>query len=165
MNMGGIPQMNDAVGGVPLTVLEDVSFPDAGVDLEKGETVTLDGTQAYYYLHGRDTTEYNSATSRLRRQEQYIVAFMDRLRELSQEDTSGIVALYDKIDDYLVASVDFTSLISDLMGYEFSEDQMYTVPGETVMGEPIDGTSYEEYHVDQDALQELITQEFYVAAE
>jgi hypothetical protein len=42
---------------------------------------------------------------------------------------------------------------------------MYTVPGETVMGEPIDGTSYEEYHVDQDALQELITQEFYVAAE
>jgi LCP family protein required for cell wall assembly len=48
MNMGGIPQMNDAVGGVTLTALHDVSFPDQGVDLREGETVTLNGTQAYY---------------------------------------------------------------------------------------------------------------------
>jgi polyisoprenyl-teichoic acid--peptidoglycan teichoic acid transferase len=51
MNMGGIPQMNDAVGGVEVTVLQDISFPKAGVDLKKGKKVTLDGTQAYYYLH------------------------------------------------------------------------------------------------------------------
>ena len=41
--------MNDAVGGVEVTVLQDISFPKAGVDLKKGEKVTLDGTQAYYY--------------------------------------------------------------------------------------------------------------------
>jgi anionic cell wall polymer biosynthesis LytR-Cps2A-Psr (LCP) family protein len=162
MNMGGIPKMNDSVGGITLEALEDVSFPDAGVDLKEGESVKLDGTQAYYYLHGRDTEEFDSASKRLRREEQYIIAYMEKLKELSQqEDTSAVVALYDEIDDYLVASVDFTSLIEELVGYDFSEDAMYTVPGETVLGEPIDGTSYEEYHVDEEALEALIMQIFY----
>jgi hypothetical protein len=39
------------------------------------------------------------------------------------------------------------------------------VPGETEMGEPIDGLSYEEYHVDEDAMQELIMQIFYQQVE
>ena len=47
--------MNDAVGGVEVTVQQDISFPKAGVNLKKGQKVTLNGTQAYYYLHGRDT--------------------------------------------------------------------------------------------------------------
>ena len=71
MNMGGIPQMNDAVGGVEVTVQQDISFPKAGVNLKKGQKVTLNGTQAYYYLHGRDTEEYDSATKRLQRRTVY----------------------------------------------------------------------------------------------
>ena len=47
------------------------------------------------------------------------------------------------------------------MNYSFSEDQMYTVPGKTVEGEPIDGKRYEEYHVDEDAMEELIMKVFY----
>lgn len=30
--------MNDAVGGVEVTVLQDISFPKAGVDLKKGKS-------------------------------------------------------------------------------------------------------------------------------
>jgi anionic cell wall polymer biosynthesis LytR-Cps2A-Psr (LCP) family protein len=161
MNMGGIPLMNEAVGGVTLTVQEDVSFPESGVELREGETVTLNGTEAYYYLHGRDTNEFDSATGRLRREEQYIMAYMDKLTELAQGDSSAVIAVYDKIDDYLVTSVDFASLITELMDYDFSEDAMYTVPGETTVGEPIDGKCYEEYHVDEAAMQELIMQVFY----
>ena len=86
MNMGGIPQMNDAVGGVEVTVQQDISFPKAGVNLKKGQKVTLNGTQAYYYLHGRDTEEYDSATKRLQREEQYIVAYMDKLKKVSTEN-------------------------------------------------------------------------------
>lgn len=89
MNMGGIPQMNDAVGGVEVTVQQDISFPKAGVNLKKGQKVTLNGTQAYYYLHGRDTEEYDSATKRLQREEQYIVAYMDKLKKYPQKPGSG----------------------------------------------------------------------------
>lgn len=161
MNMGGIPQMNDAVGGVEVTVLQDISFPKAGVDLKKGKKVTLDGTQAYYYLHGRDTEAYDSATKRLQREEQYIVAYMDKLKKVSTENPDQVTEIYNSVSDYLVTSVDFTSMIEQLMNYSFSEDQMYTVPGKTVEGKPIDGKRYEEYHVDEDAMEELIMKVFY----
>jgi hypothetical protein len=69
--------------------------------------------------------------------------------------------VYNAIDDYLVASVDFTGLINELMTYDFTDDNMYTVPGDTVLGEPIDGESYEEYHVDEDMLEALIMMIFY----
>ena len=161
MNMGGIPQMNDAVGGVEVTVQQDISFPKAGVNLKKGQKVTLNGTQAYYYLHGRDTEEYDSATKRLQREEQYIVAYMDKLKKVSTENPDQVTEIYNSVSDYLVTSVDFTSMIEQLMNYGFSEDQMYTVPGKTVEGKPIDGKRYEEYHVDEDAMEELIMKVFY----
>lgn len=161
MNMGGIPQMNDAVGGVEVTVLQNLSFPDAGIKLKKGKKITLDGTQAYYYLHGRDTVEYDSATKRLQREEQYIVAYMQKLKTISQENPDQVTEVYNSVSDYLVTSVDFTSMIEQLMNYSFSEDQMYTVPGKTVEGKPIDGKRYEEYHVDEDAMEQLIMQVFY----
>jgi len=164
MNMGAIPQMNDAVGGVEVTVLQDLSFPDADVKLKEGETVTLSGQEAYYYLHGRDVTEYDSATDRLRREEQYMLAYMEKLKSIAAANSGRVVGIYDSISDYLVTSVDFTSLIVELADYEFSEEQMYTVPGETRLGDPIDGVSYEEFHVDEEALQELIIQVFYIPA-
>lgn len=156
MNMGAIPQMNDAVGGVTLTVLQDLSYADYDVSLHKGDEVTLNGQEAYCYLRTRDLGEYDSATDRLRRQEQYIVAYFDQLHKAAAGDASRVVDLYHSISDYLVTSVDFTNLITELMHYEFSQNQMYTVPGETVLGE-----KYEEYHVDEDAMQKLIIQVFY----
>lgn len=161
MNMGAIPQMNDAVGGVKVKALQSVSFPKEGVSIKKGQTLTLNGTEAYYYLHGRDTKKYDSATDRLHREEQYIVAYMDKLKKISAGDTTKVTAVYDSIADYMVSSVDFSSLIEELMNYRFSDDQMYTVPGNTTEGDPIDGKRYEEYHVDEDAMQELIMQVFY----
>lgn len=165
MNMGAIPQMNDAIGGVEVTVLQDLSFPEADITLKEGETVVLSGEEAYYYLHGRDVAEYDSATDRLRREEQYMIAYMDKLKTATVGKSAIAVDIYNSIADYLVTSVDFTSLITELAEYDFSEEQMYTVPGETVMGDPIDGQSYEEYHVDEEALQELIMQVFYEPVE
>jgi hypothetical protein len=51
--------------------------------------------------------------------------------------------------------------MSSLLEYEYSEDDMYSVPGETTVGE--DG--YEEYHVDEEAFYDLIIQVFYEEVE
>lgn len=161
MNMGGIPLMNDAIGGVELTALQTVSVSDEGIHIKKGETKTLNGREAYYYLKGRNTHEFGSATKRLRREEQYIIAYMDKLKGISGGNAAGVVDIYNSISDYLVTSVDFTSLITELMDYDFSQDQLYTVPGETVAGEPVDGQTYEEYHIDEDGLKKLIMEIFY----
>ena len=156
MNMGAIPTMNDAVGGVKVKVLQNISYQDHNVKLHKGDKVTLNGQEAYYYLRGRDVRKYDSASDRLRREEQYIVAYMDRLKALTADDPSIVMGVYNSIEDYLVTSVDFSSLINELMSYDFNDDDMYTVPGKTVQGD-----EYEEYHVDEDAMQDMIMSVFY----
>lgn len=156
MNMGGIPKLNDAVGGVEVTVLEDLTLPDRGVELHAGETKTLNGDEAYCYLRKRDIQVDESATDRLRRQEQYIAGFMTQAKTAIAGDAEKALEIYDSIAEYLVTDVDFVKLISDLVTYEQDENGMYTVPGETVMGE-----KYEEYYVDDDALYDMIIQIFY----
>ena len=89
------------------------------------------------------------------------VSGVDKLKKVSTENPDQVTEIYNSVSDYLVTSVDFTSMIEQLMNYSFSEDQMYTVPGKTVEGEPIDGKRYEEYHVDEDAMEELIMKVFY----
>ena len=64
--------------------------------------------------------------------------------------------IYNSVKDYLVTDVDFTSLVTSLMGYEYSPERMYTVPGETVKGD-----TYEEYNVDQEQFYDMVINIFY----
>lgn len=161
MNMGGIPIMNDAIGGVEVEVLHDLTSEADGVELHAGEVVTLSGNEAYYYLHGRDCSEFASSDARLLRQQQYIDAYTAKLKQLTGSNPTVMIDIYNSIDDYMVTNLDFVSVASELMTYTYDADtDWYSVPGETVMGE-----KFEEYHVDEDALEELIIQVFYEEAE
>ena len=55
--------------------LQDINVPAKDVDLKKGQTKTLTGNEAYCYLRNRDITQFESATDRSRRQEQYLNGF------------------------------------------------------------------------------------------
>ena len=153
LNMGGIPALNDAVGGVTVDVLQDLSDPSKHVDLKKGETVTLNGEEAYTYLRSRDTDEFDSASKRLEREIQYIESFMEQARSLG---TSKALSIYNSASDYIVSNIDFAKLADEVFACEFDPSRMYTLPGEVTMGE-----EYEEYNLDEDALYQMIIDIFY----
>lgn len=157
MNMDAMPMMNDSVGGVTVEVLDDLTSPSRNVSLHKGETVTLNGDEAYVYLRSRDINEFDSATERLNRQMQYIQALV---KQAKSKDTATLVSAYDAITDYIVTNVDVPNLVNKLTTYEFDDSRMYTIPGETKMGE-----QYEEYHVDEDALYQVMLDIFYKPVE
>lgn len=157
INVGAVPLLNDSIGGVEVTVLNDLSYPDRNVELLAGDVVTLNGQEAYVYLRGRDTDEFDSATLRLRRQEQYITAYLDKLEGLIGGSSSKLISMYESLSPYIVSNMEVTELLEEITSYEYSEERLYTVPGETVMGE-----EFEEFHVDEDALYELIIDVFYV---
>ena len=160
MNIGALPGLNDAIGGVTVEVMDDLSYDNRGVDLKAGQTVTLNGQEAYCYLRGRDVNDFDSSTERLRRQEQYITAFLTKLS--SQEDRSTTVTeVFNAISDYTVTDIDFTKLLNTLLDYGYLGDDLYTVPGESQVGS--DG--HEEYYVDEDAFYDLIIQVFYEEAD
>lgn len=154
LRMGAIPILNDAVGGVKVKVLNDLTYGD--VILKEGEVKTLKGMESYWYLRGRSKTEFDSATDRLRRQEQYISAFIDQTKAYTGGDVSKMVSLYESIEKYVVTNIDFAELAEELVDYNYADAEIYTVPGETIMGK-----KYEEYHVDEEKLYDMIIDIFY----
>ena len=156
IRLDAIPIMNDAIGGVEVEVLEDIENPGKGVSLKKGETKKLTGTEAYAYLRGRELDEFDSATARLRRQEQYIGAFSDQMKAYTKGSTSKMLSIYESIEDYIVTNIDFADLADELSKYEYDDSRMYTIPGETKMGEV-----FEEYHVDEEEFFDMIIDIFY----
>lgn len=156
MNMDGITAMNDALGGVTVDVLEDLKDSSGKVVLKKGETVKLKGDMATLYLRGRDTKEYDSASGRLKRQEQYLINLAAELSAAASEEEDRAMQAYDAAQAYVVSSVDFASMVSEVVGYGFDPSEMYTIPGKVQMGDKL-----EEFIVDQDALYDLIIRIFY----
>ncbi len=155
-NMGAIRIINDVMGGVSVDVLDDISSSDGKINLKKGEKVTLTDDEAYLYLRGRNLDEYGSANDRLRRQEQYINNYILAVKNSRGISNSSIEDLYNQTEEYMVTSVEFTELVSQLIDFEYTEDDMYTVPGETKMGK-----EYEEFYINKDDFYDLIFKVFY----
>ena len=105
LNMGAIPAVNDAIGGVTLTCLSDVENKKNGVSLKKDEQRTLTGVEAYDYIRDRED-EFDSATDRLRRQEQYLSAFLVQLRKAAEDDLNVIADLSSAMDGYMRFATD-----------------------------------------------------------
>ena len=159
INMGAIPLINDAVGGVEITVLEDV----INSNLKEGQTVTLKGQQAYQYLHNRDTKSDLSAGRRLERQKQYLTAYAATAIAKMKQDITLPVKIYSTISKYMVTdiSIDEVSyLATQALDYTFGSDAIYSLEGQTsTEGE------FEEFYIDETALYELILKVFYEEVE
>ncbi len=150
LNMGGVPAVNDAVGGITLTPLQTIDWRDAGI--KEGVELTLDGKQAYAYLRYRDVDEFASADKRLERQTQYITEFIKKIN--AEPSLAG--KLISAGTEYIVASIDLARIAQTASGLSFSEEDVYSVPGETELKD-----GYERYNIDSEAMIDLILEVFY----
>ena len=152
LNIEGIRAMNDAVGGVTITIPEDYTFIDPA--FVEGSQITLTGEQAERYVRYRDINQQGSNNGRMKRQVQYIPALISEIRE--QAGSSGdFYGTYQNIlAPYMVTdmSVDQINRLSD---YALSDEVAY-VPGEAVPGE-----QNEEFVVNEEELKELLIKMFY----
>lgn len=156
-NMGGMAALNDAVGSVRLTVLEDMT--EINPAWYQGAEVTLTGNDAYEYVHYRNTAVFESARNRLARQKQYLSVFAGTALAEIKRDVTLPVSLYQAFKPYTVTDLtidEISYLASQLASYRFDENAIYTMEGTTVMG-----TRFEEFYPDQTALQNLIIKVFY----
>ena len=155
INMGGIPLLNDAIGGVEVTALQDVIKSN----IKKGDQILLKGNDAYAYVHNRDLSEFASAEDRLARQKQYITAYLTKAKAAMKEDITLPVKLYSTLSKYMFTdiSVDEVSYLATRMGdYSFNGDNIHTIKGVVEQeGE------HEGFYVDEQELYELILELFY----
>lgn len=157
INMSAIPTINDAVGGVQVTVLEDLTQRDQS--LVEGESVHLEGESAFWYVKYRDTNVFGSADKRLERQKQYLTEFIGAAKSAMKKNPAAAVNLYQAVSGQMVTnvSIDEVAYLAPLLAeYKFQSDSFYMPEGETVMGD-----QFEEFYVDEDALYEMILDVFY----
>ena len=152
LDVSGVPEINDSLGGVEVTCSYD--YTDLDESYTAGTTVLLEGTAAQKFVQYRDITVFNSVQERMYRQVDYVTALIATLSGRSGS------AVYDLISPYLDTYI-LTDMTADemnaLKNYTYLTDDVLYLPGETVMGE-----EYEEFYVDEEELQDLIIQTFYV---
>ncbi len=159
INTGAIALLNDAVGGVEVTIKED--FTTGTSTYRAGEKVLLKGQEAHSFVRYR-SDEFNSASARLERQKQYLTAFAKKAAETVKKNPVLVVNMYQTIKKYMVTDVtldEITYLATTVSGYSFLGDRMHSLEGETVAGE-----EFEEFYPDEEALYDMILRIFYEEA-
>ncbi len=159
ISMDAIPEMNDAIGGVELEVLDDLVYPEYDMDMHKGDIVNLQGEKAYWYVRLRNEDVFDSNSLRQERQRQYITTFAGKARETSAGDVRVAVELFQLLEKYMTTDLNINSvtyLASEAIDYKFDASHMYSLQGEVIQG-----NRFEEFYVDRDAMQDLIIKLFY----
>lgn len=157
VNMNAIGKLNDSVGGVTVTLPQDMVL--AGERFSAGETLTLNGAQAESFVRNRDMEQEGSNNLRMAHQKQYAEAFIRTAKQFVRRDLTAIPTLYGDLTADMATSVDVDEavyLASLLPGIQFSAEDIQMLEGTAKQG-----TIYEEFYIDEDALQETILEIFY----
>lgn len=156
INMDGIPVAVKVLGGVELTV-PDNSLETVSTKFVEGATVTITETDAEQFVRYRDINQSQSAIVRMNRQKVFMEAFVETAKMKATDDAELIVDMYDSLKPYMVTNMG-TDIFAKLLDSSYdSEMKIQDIPGEKV-----EGTDFDEYHVDESQLYELILQVFYV---
>ena len=153
-----IAVLNDAIGGVEVNVLEDLSSGPYA-ELVEGKNVTLFGDMAMYYCRTRDSYSVDANNYRMARQKQYLMAFMQKTLELVRADLGVSLDLYNIAKPYMVTDIgisEVTYLATTVTGYGIETDAIKSIPGEIVLED-----EHAAFYADEIALYELILNTFY----
>lgn len=158
--LGGIADLNDALGGVTVTVLDDYPFTNISAcrNMYPGAEVTLTGEQARSYIQCRlDTAEGNAL--RMQRQKQYMLSMITKAKQIVKQDPTSVFSLYSAVSDYIVTDLNIGSLAylaTSAAAMDFS-GEILSVEGVSVLG----SGNHMELTPDPDALSDLILDVFY----
>lgn len=152
MTMDAVPVLNDSVGGVTVSLLDD--FTHVNPAYTKDAVVTLMGEDALAYIRERGALEDSSNLSRMERQKQYLRALFDKVRSVEADDAfDSFLGLGEKISTDCTTD-QLQKLLERMKGCTFNG--LTSLAGEAVMGE-----QYMEYHLDEPAVRETVIRLFY----
>ena len=156
LTMGGVPVLNDLVGGVEVTILED--FSDVDATMVQGETVKLTGEQALLYVRARQNIKGSSNEKRMERQRQYLDALFIATSGRAEGDTAFMAEVALKMGDYIASNSSLERLQE-----KFSEISDYTMQDiRTLEGEnKISADNFMEFYAEEKCIRDMIIQLFY----
>ncbi|MEU0041892.1 LCP family protein [Streptomyces werraensis] len=132
IDFAGFKDLVDAIGGVEVTVDQDIHDKSSGLDLTAG-THRLDGTQSLQFVRTRHGIGDGSDLGRIGLQQEFMIAL---LSEIKKQDLLGSPTKTYKIADTLTAALTTDSELASLTALaEFGRSMNGVDPGsmETIM--------------------------------
>lgn len=151
--MDAVPLMNDLVGGVTLTLTEDLTALDERYT--EGTKITLLGEASLRYVRYRDMSG-GSNWYRMKRHQQYLHAFIEATRTAAQSNPDLAMDAFKLISPYLVTNMsvnNISAFVENLCEYTVCET---LTPG----GRAVPGEEFYEFHVDEDSLWNCVYQAY-----
>lgn len=160
LSMDQIGTLNASVGGVDVTIEEDMTAVDPA--FTKGTTLTLTDEQAEKFIRARMALEDDSNQSRMSRQKQYMNSFFSKALAKFREEPNFINTLWDTLINTAVTDMSGNSFsrIAETMRKDESRGFL-TFEGETKLGTTLDdGEEHDEFYPDTDSVRDVLTELF-----
>lgn len=156
MNIAGLPALNEALGGVTVTIPEDMTYYDP--QMQKGATLTLTGKQTEILTRYRYNVADESNEQRMVRQRAFMEAAIRTFTERVREDNNFVGKLYDALGDNMT-----TNMYKGRMINEANRAYSYTVaPIEYLKGSyKIGDDGFMEFHPDEQFIIDWVLDVFY----
>ena len=151
LDMTAIPLVNDAIGGVEVTLYDDFTSFDPA--MRKGTTLRLMGQQAEFFVRGRMTVADGSNASRMARQQQYLSGLLTQFRRAVKGDQVKLNKVLDAMEGHMTSDASENTLLHDVNAYDDYEwNAMRILAGEHT----VDEYGFAEFWVDEAALKSLV---------
>ncbi|MBR3504888.1 MAG: LCP family protein [Clostridia bacterium] len=156
VNMPAMSALNHALGGVTVTLEDDLSHLDPA--MTKGATLTLTDEQAALLLRSRLNVGEGTNTERMARQRVYMEAAIAKLQEELKKSSNVAGKIFDALESNMTANITRGKLINEAnVSYNYEVLPVATLAGEHEVGE--DG--FMEFHVAEGAAADWVMQVFY----
>lgn len=158
IDLSAISVLNDAIGGVNVQVIGDLTSADPA--LKEGANVTLLGGQAETYVRSREFEPLDANLKRMQRQQQYVTSYIQKALQEMKSDLTLPLDLLNLVSNNSVTNLSaskITYLATKVSGSSFSSDSIYSIDCKIKEGE----TGYAEYYPDETKLFEMVLKVFY----
>lgn len=156
VDMGGMTALNDALGGVTVTLEDDLSSLDPA--MVPGATLTLKGNQAEYYLRGRMNVGTGTNAGRMQRQTNFVRQAVSLVNTRFSEDLTFGATLLKQLEPHLLMNCQQDWLADQI--YSAREYTLYdpvSLDGKHVLGE----NGFVEFYPDSYALTTYVIDHFF----
>lgn len=156
LDMRAMATLNDALGGVTVTIEDDFTAHDAA--MAPGTTLRLTGEQAELYLSSRLTIGDGTNASRMNRHKAFMASAADILKQQVSQDSNFLDTLLDQLGDSLATNMHRGRLINEVnRAYKYDILPVQRLTGEYKLGN--DG--FVEFHPDTQSVIDWVLDVFY----
>lgn len=154
--MDAVPLINDLVGGVTVTLENDL--PTLGEEFVRGATITLKGSKALRFVRYRDRSKMDGNLARMSNQRLYLDGFTIAASQAAAKDPDLAVKAFKTADPFLCTDLTVDQVqrtVDNLLEYELRP--FVTPNGQYDLK---DGERFVGFYVDEDSLWSCVKSTF-----